>query len=215
MKATCITFPEPRVVSVGSFEVSPPGAGQILTRTLVTGVSTGTETRVFRGRQSGSRFPLIPGYENLGQAVEAGPGTELAAGDRVFVKAHQYSADPYSLCWGGQTSHSVSAAAAAIPVPDSLSDDDAIFCKIAGISLHGVRRAGVKQDDWVVVVGLGIIGHFVVQHAAALGARVIGIDLEPDRLELARQGGATHCFDGRDVNLANTIKDLTGGGCPT
>lgn len=212
MKAKCIVFPEPRRADVGEIEVPAPGPGQLRTRTRLTGVSTGTETRVFRGKQERSAFPLIPGYENLGEVVDAGPQTTLNPGQRVFVRSHAYDSGEYATQWGSQVSHSLTSEGSAIPVPDDVSDERAIYAKVAGISLHGVKRARVSAGEWVVVVGLGIIGHLVVQHAAARGAKVVGIDMDDGRLELARAGGAAKTLRAQDGDLVGRVAEVTGGG---
>ncbi|TVQ25135.1 MAG: hypothetical protein EA382_07370 [Spirochaetaceae bacterium] len=212
MKAQCIVFPRPLEATVGQIEIGSPGVGQILTRTLMTGVSTGTETRVFRGEQNDSTFPLIPGYENLGEVIEAGPDAALAVGQRVYVRGLCYDPAPYTMCWGSQVSHALATASACIPVPDGVADERAIYAKVAGISLHGVKRAKVAEGEWVVVVGLGIIGHLVVQHAAIRGAKVIAIDIDEQRRTLAKDAGAVEVLDARAPDAVDRVHAITGGG---
>lgn len=212
MKSRCIVFPQPLGAEIGEIEVPKPGAGELLTKTRLTGVSTGTETRVFRGKQEGSEFPLIPGYENLGEVLEAGPGTTLRQGQRVFVRNHKYDSGEYSRQWGSQVAHSLTDEAAAIPIPDGVSDERAIYAKVGAIALHGVKRARVTSGERVVVVGLGIIGHLVCQHAVARSAKVIGVDLKESRLELARLAGCEDAIVGTDPNLVERVADITGGG---
>lgn len=212
MKARCIVFPEPLKATVGEIEVPSPGEGQLLTKTRLTGVSTGTETRVFRGKQDGAQFPLIPGYENLGEVVEAGPGTTVKPGQRLFVRNHRYEPGEYTKTWGSQVSHSLTDENGLVVIPENVSDERAIYAKVAAISLHGVKRAKVKAGEWVVVVGLGLIGHLVVQHAVAKGAKVIAVDMEADRLELAKKAGALHTIDAHDRNAVDQAHEISGGG---
>ena len=212
MRAKCIVFPEPEKAEIGEIDVGSPSADQILTRTLLTGVSTGTETRIFRGKQHGQQFPLIPGYENLGEVIEAGADSGFQRGQRAFIRNHKYDAGPYKMMWGSQVSHSVSTASSAIPIPDGIEDKDAVYAKVSGISLHGVKRARVSEGEWVAVVGLGIIGHFVVQHCVARGANVIAVDLDGSRRELAERGGARVSLDGMAPDLTDQVQQLSGGG---
>jgi 2-desacetyl-2-hydroxyethyl bacteriochlorophyllide A dehydrogenase len=212
MKARCIVFPRPLKAEIGEIEVPPPGPGQLFCRTLMTGVSTGTETRVFRGKQDKSVFPLIPGYENLGVVVEAGPGTTTPVGQRLMVRGHLYDPSPYTTCWGAQVSHSLTTEENLVVVPEGVSDDRAVYAKVAGISLHGVKRARVRRGEWVVVVGLGLIGHLVVQHAVARDAKVIAVDTLEDRLELAGKAGATHTLNAKDRGAVDRANEITGGG---
>lgn len=212
MKAQCIVFPQPLSATVGEVDVPSPGSGQLLSKTRLTGVSTGTETRVYRGKQEGATFPLIPGYENLGEIVEAGPETTVPVGQRVFVRSHFYDSGRYSRSWGSQVSHSLTTEEKAIPVPASVSDEQAVYAKVAGIALHGVKRARVAPGEWVVVVGLGLIGHLVVQQAVAAGARVIAVDVAEDRLDLAERAGANHVLDAREPDAPEMAREISGGG---
>lgn len=212
MKVPCITFTEPLETKIGEIELGTPSRGQIRTRTRITGVSTGTETRVFRGNQDGSVFPLIPGYENLGEVVENGPGTTLEVGQRIYVRNHSYDPSPYTKLWGSQVGGALTDEASVVAIPETVSDERAICAKVAGIALHGVKRARVRAGENVVVVGLGIIGHLVVQHAVARGARVIAIDIDDKRLELAHEGGAEHTINANSQNVQKEVHTLTGGG---
>lgn len=212
MKAQCIVFPEPLKATVGEIDVPAPGEGQLLTKTRLTGVSTGTETRVFRGKQQGAQFPLIPGYENLGEVIEAGPGTSVKPGQRMIVRKQLSDPSPYARSWGSQVSHSLTNESSLVLVPEGVSDDRAIYAKVAGISLHGVKRAKVASGEWVVVVGLGIIGHLVVQHSIAKGAKVIAVDMDNDRLELAKRAGALHTLNAGDEKAVDRAHEISGGG---
>ena len=212
MKAPCIVFPEPLNATIGEIDVPCPGRGQLLCKTRITGVSTGTETRVFRGKQDNAQFPLIPGYKNLSEVIEAGDGTTTKPGSRLLVRTHLYETGPYVKSWGGQVSHTLTDEGKLVVVPESVSDERAIYAKVAGISLHGVKRAKVRSGEWVVVVGLGLIGHLVVQHAVAKGAKVIAVDMAEDRLDLAKRAGALHTLSAGDKQAVEKAHEITGGG---
>jgi polar amino acid transport system substrate-binding protein len=95
-------------------------------------------------------------------------------------------------------------------VPDAVSFEDACFTTLGAISLNAVRIASVNVGDIVAVIGLGLVGQLVAQLASAQGARVICIDLLPDRLTLARQLGAERTLlDGEATS--GEIDALTGG----
>jgi 2-desacetyl-2-hydroxyethyl bacteriochlorophyllide A dehydrogenase len=212
MKAKCIVFTKPRNATVSEVEVPAPGEGQLLCKTRITGVSTGTETRVFRGEQPGAKFPTIPGYENLGEVVETGANTGTPVGSRLFVTSHQYNSGSYARTWGAQVSHTVTPEDRAILVPEGVSDERAVYAKTAGIALHGVKRARVAAGEWVVVVGLGLIGHLVVQHSVAVGAKVIAVDMASDRLSLAEEAGASLALNAGDGDAVDRAREASGGG---
>jgi 2-desacetyl-2-hydroxyethyl bacteriochlorophyllide A dehydrogenase len=212
MSERCITFEGSRVVGIRSLDPGEPVHGQVSTKTLCTGVSTGTETRVLRGKQVGAEFPLIPGYENVGRVEKAGPRTSVAPGTLVIVPSHAYNSSGINKTWGAQVSRSITSADSVIPVPEGVRPEDAIYAKVGGIALHGVRRAAVGEGDWIAVVGLGIIGHLVVQHALARGARVVAIDMDESRVALAQKAGADHALQASDSRLQERVEELTGGG---
>ncbi len=122
--------------------------------------------------------PLALGYCNVGVVVEAGADvTHFAPGDRVVSNgAHaEFVAVQRNLC---------------AQVPNGVSDDEAAFVVLAAIALQGVRLAMPTLGERFVVTGLGLIGLITVQLLHANGCRVLGIDPDPAKAELARRFGA-------------------------
>lgn len=95
-------------------------------------------------------------------------------------------------------------------VPDEVSLKDASFATLGSIALNSVRTAGVEIGEVVAVLGLGLVGQLISQLVAQQGGTVIGIDLKPDRLELAQQLGAAHVLQA-DSYLREAVSALTGG----
>jgi hypothetical protein len=75
-------------------------------------------------------------------------------------------------------------------VPDGVSAEEASFATLGAIALNGWRRADVQVGSTVAVIGLGLIGQLMVRIARAAGCRVLGTDLSPDLVGLARSAGA-------------------------
>ena len=122
--------------------------------------------------------PLPMGYCNVGLVQEVGEGVSgFAIRDRVASngKHAEMVSVPMNLC---------------AKVPDSVSDDEAAFTVIGAIALQGIRLVRPTLGEAVVVTGLGLIGLITVQLLRAHGCRVLGIDLDPAKLELAKQFGA-------------------------
>lgn len=122
--------------------------------------------------------PIPLGYCNVGTVLEVGQGVEgFAAGDRVVSNgAHaEIVSVPRNLC---------------ARVPDTVSDDQAVFTVMGAIGLQGLRLAAPQLGECFVVSGLGLIGLITVQLLQAHGCRVIGIDFDPVKCELARRLGA-------------------------
>lgn len=122
--------------------------------------------------------PLAMGYCNAGVVMEAGAGvTGFSVGDRVASngKHAEVVCVPKNLC---------------AKVPETVSDETASFTVLSAIGLQGIRLAQLTLGETVVVTGLGLIGLIAIQLLRAHGCRVLGIDMDPVKLELARQLGA-------------------------
>ena len=122
--------------------------------------------------------PLPLGYSNVGIVTEIGGGVYgFNIGDRVASngKHAEVTSVPTNLV---------------AKIPDNVTDEEASFTILAAIALQGIRLAQPTLGETVVVTGLGLIGLLAVQLLKANGCRVIGLDFDRDRLELARQFGA-------------------------
>lgn len=210
MISKCILFNKPLEVGFGEIAVPEPEPGQVITRTLFSGVSTGTESRVLRGGEV-SEFPLIPGYENIGQIVQVGADVSLSPGDIVYVGSSECTGG-YVKCWGAHVEYALAKASNLIPVPKSVDPKSALYAKVGGIALHGVKRASVTAADVVAIVGLGLIGHLAAQIAKAFGATVIGVDMDEERLRIARNAGIDHVINAGHGDVESRVKDLSNGG---
>jgi 2-desacetyl-2-hydroxyethyl bacteriochlorophyllide A dehydrogenase len=211
MEAKAIIFTGPCKTDFGTINHPEPGPGEVITRTVYTGVSTGTETRVLSGKQDGSKFPLIPGYENLGVVEKVGPGVSLKVGTPVFVRGNKTSA-PYNSSWGCQVSHALWDADNCIPLPEGTDLTPFIYTKVGSIALHGVNRGRVKSGEKVAVVGLGLIGHLAAQIAHARGAIVVAIDTNQQRLDAIKAAGIPHVINATQEDPKAKIWSLFGDG---
>jgi predicted dehydrogenase/threonine dehydrogenase-like Zn-dependent dehydrogenase len=122
---------------------------------------------------------LIPmGYSNVGEIIALGKGvTEFHVGDRVVSNgAHaEIVSVPKNLC---------------CKVPATVCDEDAVFTVLGAIALQGIRLALPTLGETFAVIGLGLIGLLTVQLLRAQGCRVLGLDLDADKVALAKQLGA-------------------------
>ncbi len=99
----------------------------------------------------------------------------------------------------------------AVKVPDGCSLKDAASVTLGAIAMQGVRRADPRLGEIVAVIGLGLLGQLTIQLLKVAGCRVIGIDLDGRRVELARELGADYAFDPDQVELQKEICNLTSG----
>ncbi len=122
--------------------------------------------------------PLTLGYCNVGRVAEAGADVNgFSLNDRVVSNgAHaEVVSVPTNLC---------------AKVPDSVTDDEAAFTVLGAVALQGIRLAKPTLGETIVVTGLGLVGLLAVQLLRANGCRVLGVDFDKEKLELARQFGA-------------------------
>ncbi len=212
MRAEAIIFPEANEVTYGPVELLEPEPGEALIKTLVTVVSTGTDTRTLRGKQTGGKFPLVPGYSSLGVVEEVrGEAAGVQPGDLVFAGGGKGFAD-VNRCWGAQCSYVVAPAGGLLPLDERRSPGEYGFCKVAAIALHGVRRSFSEPADRVLVIGLGLIGQLHARIQAAMGRRVIAADILPRRIERAVAAGALRGVNAAEEDLAGVVAGLWPGG---
>jgi predicted dehydrogenase/threonine dehydrogenase-like Zn-dependent dehydrogenase len=122
--------------------------------------------------------PLPLGYCNVGNVIEVGSGViGFEVGERVISngKHAEVVSVPINLC---------------AKVPTAVSDEEAAFTVLGAIALQGIRLVQPTLGETVAVTGLGLIGLMTVQLLRAHGCRVLGLDFDREKLELARQFGA-------------------------
>ncbi|WP_201787991.1 zinc-dependent alcohol dehydrogenase [Devosia insulae] len=209
-----------RQLAFEELSVNPLGPGEVRIRTLVSGISAGTElsqyrgtspfmnrqwdlaNRVFRDGEPSWSFPVRNlGYEEAGEIVETGAAvTRVRVGDRVFGT------------WGHRTVQVMAEADAADRlIPGGADPRIGIFSHIGAVALNGVHDARIRMGDLVVVFGLGVPGQIVLQAARASGATVIGVDPVASRRAMAEQLGADRTLDPTAQSIADIIKGETGG----
>lgn len=203
-------------VSLAEVPVPTPQPGEALVQTAASLVSAGTERMVVefgeksllgkararpdlvrqvldKARREGwlttieaafSRLdqPMALGYSSSGMIVSLGAQMGgFRAGQRVA-------------CAGG--GYAVHAEFAVVPrnllalLPDTVSYEEAAFATLGAIALHGFRLAQAKLGEQVAVIGLGLLGLLSLSIARAAGCQVLGVDLDAQRVELARKIGA-------------------------
>lgn len=205
IKSRVIVFTAPHRVEIKHLEIPDPKAGELIIKSLYSGVSTGTETRVLSGKQTGGNFPLIPGYEAIGRVVACGESTWLKPGDIVFHTGSSFTSE-FTKCWGGHLEYALVKETEVCPVPEGLDLADSVYAKVGAIALHGVKRAQISEHDMVAIVGLGLIGHLAAQCAKAYGARVIGIDTNSERLRLAAAAGIDFIINALTEDVKSKVR---------
>src|SRR4030095_10644737 len=97
-------------------------------------------------------------------------------------------------------------------IPDTVSYTEAALVEPAAVAMHAITISGVKPDDIVLVIGAGMVGMFVIQLLRIKGCKkIIAVDLDEGRLQLAKKVGAEHIFKPSDPELLKTIKAHSDG----
>ena len=205
--------------------VPQAGPGEVVVRIRSVGVC-GSDTHYYDHGRIGSfvvEAPLVLGHEAAGEVAEVGPGvTRPAVGQRVSVEpgvpdmsCRQCLAGRYNLCPnmrffatppidGAFAEYVVVHEAFAHPVPDSISDDAAALLEPLSVGVWACMKGHVTAGSRVLVTGAGPIGLVAVQTALAFGAtEVIVSDVNPARLALASDLGATETVDARETSVAD------------
>jgi len=210
------------------------GAEDVLIQVKASGIC-GSDVHGMDGSTGRRQPPIIMGHEASGVIVDAGASvTDYKKGDRVTFdstiycgKCHFCKMGKINLCDNRRVlgvscddyrQHGAFAEYVVVPqhilyaVPDSVTFEQAAMVEPVSIGLHAVKRAGVTGDDTAVVVGTGMIGLFVVQCLKALGCgRVIAVDLEQEKLDLAKTLGADVIFKADTCDVQAEVEKLTDG----
>ena len=236
MSAPAITMRASVLRGVGDVVVEErprpePGPGQVVVRVASVGVC-GSDVHYYEHGRIGQfvvESPLVLGHEAAGEVVAVGPGvTSPAVGQRVSVEpgvpdltCEQCLAGRYNLCPnmrffatppidGAFAEFVVVHAAFAHPVPDTISDDAAALLEPLSVGIWACRKGGVSAGSRVLVTGAGPIGLVSVQAARAFGATDIVVsDVNPARLALARELGATGVVDARTSGVEDLPRPPT------
>lgn len=131
--------------------------------------------------------PQNPGYSSAGTVIALGEGvTDLRVGEGVACAGAGFAVHAEIACVPRLL-------VARIPPPDpkrGVSFDEAAFATLGAVALHGIRSAEAKLGDLVAVIGLGLLGQITAQLLKAAGCRVVGMDPDEGRADLARRMGA-------------------------
>ncbi len=126
--------------------------------------------------------PMALGYSSAGTILALGRGlTGIRVGQRVACAGGGYAV---------HAEYAVVPRNLLAPLPPAVDDEAAAFATLGAIALHGFRLAEAQVGERVAVIGLGLLGLMTVQIAAAAGCGVIGVEIDPQRVALARRFGA-------------------------
>ena len=206
----------------------PMGPEDVLVQVKACGIC-GSDIHGFDGSTGRRIPPLVMGHEASGVVYKTGADvTEFRVGDRITFDSTVYCGKCYfcrrgevNLCDSRQVlgvsppeyrRHGAFAEYVAVPrhiiypLPDALSFEHAAMIEAVSVAVHAVGRTPVKLGDTAVVVGSGMIGLLVVQTLCLAGcSRVIAVDVDEKRLQVAAELGAEICLNARKLDVPSAI----------
>lgn len=203
--------------------------GQILVKIEYVGFC-GSDLNTYLGRNPMVKLPVVPGHEVGAVVEEIGEGVP----EGLFAKGMSVTLNPYTNCGkcascrngrvnacehnetlgvqrnGVMCEYAVMPWQKVIPAP-SMSSRDCALIEPMSVGFHAVSRGQVVDNERVMVIGCGMIGMGAIVRASLRGATVIAVDLDDEKLELARKVGATYVINSKTENVHERMLQLTDG----
>mgnify|MGYP000810732533 FL=1 len=226
MKAVQIV--NPSEMKVVELEKPTVGAGEVLVRIKYVGFC-GSDLNTFLGRNPMVKLPVIPGHEVGAVIEEIGPN--VPAG---FEKGMNVTLNPYTNCGkcascrngrvnacehnetlgvqrNGAMCEYIALPWSKIIPAHRIPPRDCALIEPMSVGFHAVSRAQVTDIDIVMVIGCGMIGMGAIVRSALRGATVIAVDLDDEKLELAKRIGAHHTINSMTENVHECLTKITEG----
>jgi propanol-preferring alcohol dehydrogenase len=213
-------------------DIPTAGPGQVLVKTEACGVCH-TDLHAANGDWPlKPALPFIPGHEGIGIVTAIGTGvTAVREGDRVGVPWLYSACGHCEYClaarepvcaqaqFGGYTKNGgfaeyiVADPNYVAHIPSTLAARDAAPLICAGItSYKGINETQARPGEWVVISGVGGLGHLAIQYARAMGLRVCAVDIDDGKLAHARRLGADVTVNAKHEDPVAAVEKATGGG---
>jgi len=225
MKAKALVCSEKQEFTLEDVVLPEPGPMEILVRTTWSGVSIGTEFAIIRRKLAWGNYPLSTGYQAVGVIEQAGGEVaDLKAGDTVYYRAQQ----KMQFAGGGEVScvsatHASMAVVDADPasthgaarLPEGVPEDAASLFVMPAVALGGVDMANPRMGQTVVVHGCGQIGLGAVAWCALRGCVVVAVDLQNNRLAMAKKFGASAVIKAGKQDVGEEVRKIAPAGADT
>lgn len=162
MNARAVILERPERLQISDVALSARQNDEVLVRVAFSGISTGTEKLLWSGRMPpfpGMGYPLVPGYEAVGEVIEAGSDAGISVGDTVFVPGSTGFENIKGL-FGAAASHLVVPGRRVLPV-DPGTGADGVLLALAATAHHAVESLGGVLPE--LIVGHGVLGRLIAR----------------------------------------------------
>jgi len=182
VQTEAITLTGPKALEIQTLGLNAPGQGDIVVEIAHSGISTGTEKLFWSGDMPpfpGMGYPLVPGYEAVGEVVEAGPETGYRVGETVFVPGSNCFEGAFGL-FGGAAQRLVVQPSRVTRIDRGFGAEGALLA-LAATARHAMAGPGKAVPD--LIVGHGVLGRLLARLTIAAGAPAPTVwELEPNRM---------------------------------
>lgn len=218
-------------LKIEKLPVPKPGRGEVLIRVTACGVCHSDLHAIDGDWTPLPNLPLIPGHEVAGHVAALGEGvSDLKVGDAIGVPWMYSACGKCEFCMAGMETICKAGEATGYSKPGGYAEymvADAAFVALlpkgvdfyqlapilcAGVTTYrGLKRTNARAGQWVAVIGIGGLGHIAVQYAKAMGYRVAAVDVDDQKLKLAKKLGAEVTVNGRTHNAPRVLQEKIGG----
>ena len=203
--AQALVITEPHVVELRAVNLIEPGDDDVVVRTTHTSISAGTERMLLSGRMPHPmlQFPVVPGYETVGQVVHCGARVPLdMLGSWVYIGG-ALCFEGVNPAWGGQSQTLVVNHRRVVPL-DGIAPQQGVLLALSATALHGVDLLGLRPKQRVLVLGQGPVGQLAARLAVGRERWIAVADRVSSRLD---RSIADTVLNVSDVPLTEQIKE--------
>lgn len=221
----------PGKVQIADCPIPILGKGEVLLKINYIGFC-GSDLNTYLGKNTLTRFPCVPGHEisasiadfskdipmhlMVGQLVTVVPYTNC--GQCSACKKGRYNACKYNETLGvqreGAMQEYIKVPWQKLIIDEHLTAKELAIVEPLTVGFHAIERGRVTDIDTVLVFGCGMIGSGAIIRAALRGAKVIAVDIDEKKLELAGKLGAKYCINSKTTDLHDALQSITDGHGP-
>lgn len=221
---------KPGQVEYRDIELPVPHQGHAIIKIRRIGIC-GTDIHALQGNQPYFQYPRILGHELAADFVESDGASDFVPGEPLTIIPY-FNCGHCQACLSGKPNCCISLKVSGVhqdggmveffSVPshallhaDGLTYDELALVEPLAIGAHAIRRSGIRENEFMLIMGAGPIGIACMQFALLEGAKVIMLELQADRLDFCRQMERLEMVvDAREANLVERISGLTRGNMP-
>ncbi|MBK1648992.1 chlorophyll synthesis pathway protein BchC [Rhabdochromatium marinum] len=183
MNTLAVVLEQPEQLAVRRLDLTPPSPADCVVRIHWSGISTGTERLLWSGQMPpfpGLSYPLVPGYESVGEILSAGAESGRQVGERVFVPGARCYGEVAGL-FGGASSRVVVPGQRLMTLPETLAADDGEQGVLMALAATAYHVSGDHSPQPDLIIGHGVLGRLLARIAVAQGGSPVVWERNADR----------------------------------